>query len=285
MSISSRIFVVGASGYIGKNLFERANTITTTFGTSSSGGQGLLRLRLDEPDDFNYQQINEGDSVILTAAISSPDTCLREHDYAWSVNVTGTSRLISNVIKQGGRVVFFSSDTVYGESKNEVDEKGPNKPAGEYAAMKHEVEQRFIGHPSFKTIRLSYVFSREDKFTRYLNTCINQSRPAELFHPFFRAIVHRDDVTAGTLALVESWKDIPDAIINFGGPDVLSRLDFATHLQRTIWPHLQFSVSEPSTEFFQSRPRIIAMKSPIFAKLLGRSPRQLNDAIRIEFAL
>lgn len=74
------------------------------------------------------------------------------------------------------------------------DETAACNPAGEYAAMKREVEQRFSDNASFKAIRLSYVFSPEDKFSRYLAGCAERNEEADLFHPFFRAIVHRDDV-------------------------------------------------------------------------------------------
>ena len=66
--------------------------------------------------------------------------------------------------------------------------------------MKSEVEKRFLGNPFFKTIRLSYVFSREDKFTKYLVGCAQRDEEAELFHPFYRAIIHRDDVVEGALS-------------------------------------------------------------------------------------
>jgi dTDP-4-dehydrorhamnose reductase len=39
-----------------------------------------------------------GDVVFLTAAISAPDICAREHERAWAVNVTGSSELIDKVI-------------------------------------------------------------------------------------------------------------------------------------------------------------------------------------------
>jgi nucleoside-diphosphate-sugar epimerase len=150
--------------------------------------------------------------------------------------------------------------------------------------MKREVEQRFSGNASFKAIRLSYVFSREDKFSRYLIGCAERNEEADLFHPFFRAIVHRNDVVEGALALAEHWDDTPEQFINFGGPEVLSRVEFAECLQRDNFQHLQFKVTEPDESFFDKRPRIIAMKSPIFSRLLVRSPRSLCKAACIEFA-
>jgi len=281
---TGKYFVIGGRGYVGAALSLSIPGGVFGFATASSESEGFLRLRLEAPQDFGNLPIADGDVVFLTAAISAPDICAREHDRAWAVNVTGTSAFIDSAIARGGRVIFFSSDTVYGEREDEFDERAACKPAGEYAVMKHEVERRFVGDPSFKAIRLSYVFSREDKFTKYLAGCAQRNEEAELFHPFFRAIVHRDDVVDGALALAQRWDEFPQPIINFGGPKVLSRIDFANCLRQAGLPNLKYRVIEPEDDFFENRPRVIAMSSDILPKLLGRPSRNLADAARIEFA-
>lgn len=277
-------FIIGATGYIGGKLLDAARRFGHTYGTSSSGSSELMHLRLDECSCFEKLGIGSGDIIFLTAAISAPDVCARERERAWAVNVTGTTSFIQSAINRGARVIFFSSDTVYGEREDEFDEKAACNPAGEYAEMKHEVEQRFSGNASFKAIRLSYVFSREDKFSRYLAACVERNEEADLFHPFFRAIVHRDDVVEGALALAEHWDEVPEQVINFGGPQVLSRVDFAECLREACLHDLRFKVREPGADFFKNRPRIIAMTSPVFAKLLGRPQRTLREAALLEFA-
>jgi len=278
-----KILLVGATGYLGRLLLSQVRHTLPVCGTSSSGANGLIRLSLDSPDEFNYQVIQLGDVVFLTAAISAPDICSREYDRAWAVNVTGTSAFIERVIAKGGRVIFFSSDTVYGEKEDAFDERASCNPAGEYAEMKHEVEKRFIGNPLFKAIRLSYVFSREDKFTKYLAGCAERGEEAELFHPFFRAIVHRGDVVDGALALAERWDEFPQQIINFGGSAILSRVEFAECMQKHAFPNLRFCVAVPGDAFFKNRPRTIAMKSTILPALLGRPAHTLAEAVQIEF--
>lgn len=280
----STLFIAGATGYVGSALLVNARNAGSTFGTSSSGENDLLQLRLDKPTDFDYSKISPGDVVLLTAAISAPDICAREYNRAWIVNVTGTSSFIQSAIDHGARVIFFSSDTVYGERSDEFDEKAVCNPAGEYAEMKCEVEQRFLGNELFKTVRLSYVFSREDKFSRYLSGCAKQNKEADLYHPFFRAIVHRDDVVEGALALAMRWDEVPERVINFGGPQVLSRIKLAECLREARLHDLCFKTTEPSTDFFKNRPRIIAMTSPILPRLLGRLQRTLREAAQLEFA-
>jgi dTDP-4-dehydrorhamnose reductase len=281
---NANLLIVGARGYIGGALFKSAKKERGALGSSSCGGKDLLPLRLDAPYVFDYTKIRLGDVVLLTAAISAPDICARENDRAWAVNVTGTSNFINRVIDFGGRVIFFSSDTIYGERADSFDESALCNPAGEYAEMKCEVEQRFLGSASFKVIRLSYVFSREDKFSRYLAGCAERNEEADLFHPFFRAIVHRDDVVEGALSLADRWDDVPEQVINFGGPQVLSRIEFAECLRETHFHDLRFKVTEPEGDFFKNRPRVIAMTSPVLSRLLGRPPSTLREAARLEFA-
>lgn len=281
---SPKAFVIGARGNIGAQLLASVQTNFDGVGTTSSDLPGFIRLRLEDPRDFVDLPIAEGDIVFFGAAISAPDICSREYDRAWAVNVTGTSSFVQCVIDRGARVVFFSSDTVYGEQDGAFDESAVCNPAGEYAEMKREVEQRFSANALFKSIRLSYVFSREDKFSRYLTGCAERNQEADLFHPFFRAIVHRDDVVEGALALAACWDDVPEQVINFGGPQVLSRIDFAECLRETHLHDLRFKVTEPGADFFKNRPRVIAMTSPVLSRLLGRPPRSLCEAARLEFA-
>lgn len=278
-----RLLVVGANGYVGRPLYERARSCFDVSGTSSTGAGGLLPLRLESAGEFDYQQVDSSTAVLLTAAISAPDVCAREFDFAWAINVTATSEFITRVLDRGARVIFFSSDAVYGERPDAFDEQAICSPMGEYAVMKHEVEQRFAEEPFFKTIRLSYVFSSDDKFTKYLAGCAQRNEEAELFHPFFRAIVHRGDVVDGALALAQRWNEFPQRIINFGGPDILSRVDFAECLKKSYLSELRYRITEPDEEFFRNRPRTIAMKSVVLPQLLGRSTRSLVDAAKLEF--
>ena len=283
MSGNPTWLVVGASGYIGRSIFTATTRYGCGLGTSSSGSGNLLPLRLDAPAEFDYAAIQRGDVAVIAAAISSPDLCASQFDRAWDVNVTGSSYFIQRVLDRGARVLFLSSDTVYGERENEFDETGPCDPAGDYAQMKRAVEQRFVGEALFKAIRLSHVFSHKDKVTHYLTRCAARGEEAEIFHPFLRAIVHLDDVVDGIFALSASWDDVPAHVLNFGGPQIVSRVELAECIRESHLRDLRFTVTEPHPGFFRNRPRVIAMKSPLFAKLLGRPPRTLREAAHLEF--
>ena len=192
--------------------------------------------------------------------------------------MAGTSFFIANVLSRGAKVVFFSSDTVYGELVDEFDESEPSNPLGEYANMKYQVEKLFALHPNFKSIRLSYVFSGQDKFSKYLINCAESKNDAELFHPFYRSVICLEDVVQGIVKLVENWKDVSVQNINFGGPDLLSRVDIAEAMKRNYSSDLTYKVVLPNDSFFKNRPKSIAMKSPILTSLIGDKLRSIfND--------
>lgn len=278
-----KIFTIGASGYIGRSLYQKSINMLSGYGTSTVGGNGLLALHLSKPLDFDYSIISAGDFVLLAAAISAPDICSNDRSHAFSVNVTGTSQFISKVLERKGRIIFFSSDTVYGESDKPFCESFIGKPAGDYAEMKAAVEKSFLGSSLFKSIRLSYVFSRDDKFTKYLLSCAEKDEEAELFDPFHRSIIYRDDVIDAVIALTQKWDYFPQQLINFGGPKLLSRVNFADCLKNYALPGLRFHVRNPGDDFFKNRPRSIAMLSDVLPILLGRPLKTLEEAIRIEF--
>ena len=275
--------VIGASGYIGARLLGAAAALGTTRGTSTRGSAALHAYDLAGPHAAAERVVSGSDVVFVAAAISSPDICARDPALARAVNVTGTVSLIDAAIAHGARVICFSSDTVYGETETAVDEEGACNPAGDYAAMKHEVERRFAGHPQVKFLRLSYVFSRGDKFTQYLARCATTDEMAQIFHPFFRAVVHLDDVVAAAITLAARWSEVPGQFVNVGGPQVLSRIEFAETLRAAALPGLRFTVTEPAADFFTSRPRVIRMRSAILPMLLGREPRKLAEAVTMEF--
>ncbi len=277
-----RLVVVGATGYIGARIVEVATARMPTLGTSSRGGD-LLRLDLLRADEFDYARLGTDDIIALTAGISAPDACASDRSRAWALNVEGTSAFMENALQTGARLIFLSSDTVYGERDGAFDESADCRPAGDYAEMKSAVEERFASHPRVKSLRLSYVFSAEDKFTRYLRDCAARGESAEIFHPFYRAVVHREEVVEAILALARRWNAVDGFAINVGGPEILSRIDCASLLKEGALPRLKFTAVEPEAQFFHNRPRVIRMASPRLAQLLGRLPCTMRDAVRKEF--
>jgi dTDP-4-dehydrorhamnose reductase len=278
------VFIIGSNGFIGKRLtkdLSRRHDIKLV--SSHPQKRDEIHLDLADAGDFNYGSIKKDDFVILLASISSPDVCKKDFDHSYKINVTGTITFAGECLKRQARVIFFSSDTVYGGSGGCFDENSKCDPMGEYAQMKYEVETKFSGDRNFKVFRPSYIFSRDDRFTSYLYDCSRQSKVADVFHLFYRNVVYIEDLVLAVAELLDKWSGRENKVYNICGPDLISRLDIANIYKARVDSGLKIKAVEPPADFFGSRPRKIELKSLYFSKLINKDPVPINEAMDLEF--
>jgi dTDP-4-dehydrorhamnose reductase len=285
ISMSGVTIITGAGGYIADHLLRLIQGNTLVLSTSREVGsrENCIPLDLEHPKAFDYGRVSSGDYVVHLAAVTSPDICSNQPEYAWQVNVSGACVFIENCLKRNARVLFFSSDTVYGIDNRCFDEDSPSSPFGAYGIMKHRVESEFIGEENLKIFRLSYVFSKMDKFTRYLTKCAQEACEAEIFHPFYRNVTYLKDVLDAITGLYAKWELFTNKVFNICGDDLLSRADLCSYYRQLIFPELRFKIIEPLDSFFEARPRSIRVKSKYLRDLLRRPPFSIKNAMVLEF--
>ena len=268
--------IIGKNGFIAKKLFERGEYKATTSDELSSND---VYLDLKNPESFDYSYIDEQTTIIFLAAISSPDICNNNHNEAYKVNVTGTKYFIEQAIRRDAKVLFFSSDVIYGNTIEKVDENSKTNPFGNYAKMKDEIEKAFEGEVNFKVFRLSYVLSKEDKYLSYLKNCIDKNEVAEVFHPFTRKVVYIEDVLLGIENIIEKWNEFDNQKFNVCGDEDISRKDIADFYNEAVENKLKYKIIEPNENFWEARPKDINMTSLFLEKLIERNPTKIKDAI------
>ncbi len=283
-----KTFVIGRTGLISNALYEEEKDNLDYFFTSSSlipQKERIIPFNLQEIDSFPYHLIEKNDLIILTAAISSPDECHQHYARSLRINVTGPVSFIEKITKLGGRVIFFSSDTVYGKAQEDnqrvFHEDDACVPLGDYAKMKREVEVAVSQNPLVKILRLSLVIHHSDKSTRYLESCLKKNLVAEIFHPYYRNAIILSDILSLLKVLSQPWtKSIP-SIINVGGDDLLSRVDLAKSFQKKN-SSFRFSIVRPPESFYFNRPEIISISNLRMKKLLQRDPAAVTANRKID---
>ncbi|MDX9743095.1 MAG: sugar nucleotide-binding protein [Arcobacteraceae bacterium] len=268
--------IIGKNGFIAKQLLQR-NVYQVT--SSELNCKETNYLDLNNPEIFDYTKLDENTKIIFLAAVSSPDECNKNYGNSYEVNVSGTRYFIKEAIKRGAKVLFFSSDVVYGNRIEKVDEDSETNPFGNYAKMKDEVEKTFEGEKNFKVFRLSYVLSKEDKYLSYLKNCIDKNEVAEVFHPFTRKVVYIEDVLQSIENIIERWDKFQNQKFNICGEEDISRKDIADFYNDTVENKLKYSITKPNEKFWEARPKDINITSMYLEKLIGRKPTKIKDAI------
>ncbi len=259
-----KIALVGSSGYIAGYLLERFSVEPSVNKVLQidQNGNAQAYLNLLEPENFDYSILDEMDYVIFTAAVSGPDKCAAEYDFCWSVNVTGTIYFIRKALNRNCRVLFFSSDAVFGDIPGEIyTEKSETRAETPYGRMKKAVEDEFRKNSRFKAIRLSYVVSTRDRFVSYCLECMQKNEAADIFHPFYRNCIVVSDVVDVVIWFINHWSEYPDFALNVAGSELISRIRIADELNRQFANRLKYTISTPDGNFYKNRPQITQMKS------------------------
>ena len=250
--------IVGSSGYIAGYLLKRIENVLKIDQTPEVDAH----LNLEEVEKFDYSVLNGVDYVIFTAAISGPDMCANEFEKCWNINVTGTEYFIKSAIDHGCKVLFFSSDAVFGDIPGEIyTELSETDAQTPYGRMKKAVEDCFKDEPNFKAIRLSYVVSKNDRFVSYCLKCMSTGETADIFHPFYRNCITVSDVVNTIDWLINHWEDYEPQVLNVAGNELVSRVRIADELNRLYGNKLKYVITSPGEDFYKNRPKITQMKS------------------------
>ncbi|QAB15783.1 NAD-dependent epimerase/dehydratase family protein [Hydrogenovibrio thermophilus] len=279
-NVNGKIFILGWSGYIGqalcKRLEEQGEPVVKVGRNSSSD----CIFDLETCNLLALDEVAAGDKFVFLAAISSPEECANNYSYSYKINVAHTSNVIEYLLNKSVHVLFSSSDVVYGRTEAPVDENSPINPGFAYAEMKAEVEKRFLQNNYFSVMRLSYVWSIGDKFTKFLLESSKNESNVEVFDPFVRSVVFLRDVIDFIDSFVVAKDQFP-RLVNLSGPEFISRVQLAKEISRFV--SFSYTVVHPDENFFKYRPDHIFMTSVYLSSVLKRKPYCMKEAMKISF--
>ena len=272
----SKIFVLGSSGFIGKQLYNYLQVKYS--GDVMSSGRNNCDVNVDLAKDFSelvyIAEVN--DVVVLLSSISSPDICKNQPSLANKVNVDATIELIEKLTAKGVKVIFTSTDVVFGKSMTLVTDSSNLNPFGDYGDMKARVERVVQSNKLVKVVRFSYVLGKGDKYTSMMDESNNNGEKLEVFDGFERNVIVIDDVIDGIYKLIVNWDRINFSSINFCGEELISRIAMTQLYQEIVSPYLKFESIEAPLGFWNARPKKIEIRSNIFSTLLGRKPKTVE---------
>lgn len=275
----SKVFVFGASGFIGRKFLSSFNELECiTVGRNNSD----VEFDLEAYSNVNkvVESINSNDFVIFLSAISSPDECELNYSRSYKINVTNTQKIIAALLRKGVRVIFSSSDAVFGKSGFLCDEDSQLSPFGKYGEMKAEVENFFKNHKNFFIVRFSYVLAKDDKFSSMVLEHAKSGKNLDVFDGFERNVISIEDVLLGLKNIIKHWDDIRTRVVNFSANELVSRQDIVTELASNSYPNLVYSFTDAPDCFWKNRPKVIYTKSNFLESILEQPIKSYKECIK-----
>lgn len=161
-----KTIIIGATGLLGKEFFQahREADPGCVGTTRDPARRDFACLDLFSPDIAPLKLAASGyqDALIL-AGISKIATCQENKALARKINYTGTVNLIEQLVDEGIKPIFFSSDYVFNGKSGGYDDEAVADPLNEYGRHKAEIEAHLKQncHGKYLVVRLSKIFSLE----------------------------------------------------------------------------------------------------------------------------
>ncbi|MFJ4623886.1 SDR family oxidoreductase [Streptomyces sp. NPDC088812] len=292
-----RTLVVG-SGFVGRALARHLagsgdEAVLASRTPPVPYGDGDVRdwIGLDVTEDGAFGRALEdtgADTVVLVHGPSDVTWCEEHPEEA----MHGHAEAARQVVRAAGnrRVVFISTDNVFDGNAEAPDESVPPRPANAYGRAKHAAERILAELPSVTLLRISLIYGWEPadspKWLNFFAACVHRLRAGEpVTAPVdqWTTPVLIDDVVEVTYALARA--EAPPRLLHLGGPDRISRADWAAVIAEQLGASPDLVVAEPRANGrYAGRPASTCLSSGVLAAhraTAGLAPRPVREGSRL----
>lgn len=231
-----KILITGGSGLLGQYLnieLSQQHQILTLYNSSFGNCKDFNSINVDITNQSQLQNVfydYKPDVVIHTAAISNPilpDNISPKDVY--KINVDSTKNIAELCFKHKAKLVYTSTDLVYaGYRDSMLKEDAKLIPVSLYAETKLMGEVKIQNtFDNYVILRTALLFGfglthSKNHFQKMFND-LKQNIPVKLFVDQFRTPLSLKDAVRIIDELLRS--EIKTEIINFGGPERVSRFE------------------------------------------------------------
>ena len=286
----SRILVTGASGFLG------AGVLRTLAGTMDLTGvyhahplevPGARLVCCDITDAGALDSLLDEarpEVVLHLAAFTRVDEGEGARERVARVNEEATGRLAALCAERGVRLLYVSTDLVYGAGEGPHGEDGEAAPLSHYARTKLEGERlvREAGG-DFVICRTAILYGpagpASHSFSDWLHQRFGAGETVPLYRDQYRSFLYTVDAA---LALAEIAERAPSGwTVNVGGPKRMDRLTFGEAFARAFG--YDASLIRPISIHEDGRGRLrgpdCSLDTSRLCALVTRPPRPVDEAL------
>lgn len=232
-----KILVLGGSGIVGETFLEKANQhqLLATYDKNKINLSNVITFQIHLPDDSILLKkliIDEHPDVVINSmAYSNADFCEENKEKTYDLHVKIT-KLITTICKEiNTKLIFLSSDYVFGNEKERYQENDLPNPINYYGKTKYEAEKIVLNDTNNLVLRTSLIYGSSAK-VRFLNFVIDKLEKEEEIYAYddiFNSATFVDELID---AILKSIDFNVTGILHIAGSNCISRFEFANTIAK-----------------------------------------------------
>jgi dTDP-4-dehydrorhamnose reductase len=273
----NRILITGATGSIGKKLSEYlSETGHQIIPVALVQRDGIISADLrDEATVFSLIKEYAPDLILHLAAITNLRFCEQNKEIAHATNYGITEVLTRACLEFGTRMIFFSSDYVFGKYDNFWQEDNPPCPTTQYgidkAASELLIQERLSNYAIVRTAQL-YGFAGD--FVSLVCKALTSNQEFIAFANLVNCPTWIGDLLPMLNKIINNGSK---GIFHCVGPEALSRYQYACEIAKAFY--LDISYIKPVNLNFSTdiRPPVVRLNGAFTYESLQVHPRRLKE--------
>lgn len=231
-NILPKTIIIGATGLLGKEFLSvhRAaypDCIGTARGTAN---MDLECLELSSVDIGPFKLAESGyQDALICAGISKISTCQNNKELSKKINYEGIFNLIQQLVNEGIKPIFLSSDYVFDGNSGGYDDDDLINPLNEYGRYKAEIERRMkeVCNGRYLVVRLSKIFSLQKGSGTIFDEMVSILSSGKTVRAASDQIFNLTLISDLVNIVTSLQKENAEGVYNICSPEIWSRYDLA----------------------------------------------------------
>ncbi|MBP0031099.1 NAD(P)-dependent oxidoreductase [Roseofilum sp. Guam] len=283
-----KLLITGASGFLGWNLCQVAQSHWQVYGTYHTHALSLPQIRLTALNLLDFTALEhlfsniQPDAVIHTAAQSSPNYCQTHPQETDEINIRVAIEIAQLSAQRHIPCVFTSTDLVFDGTAAPYGEADRPSPINHYGQQKVNAEQAMRQkYPQVTICRMPLMFgaapAHGSSFIQPFIRVLRSHQPLALFTDEWRTPVSATTAAQGLLLALNH----PGELFHLGGKERISRYQFGQLMAESL--HLPTKFIQPTRQqdvpMAAPRPQDVSLDSSK-AFSLGYNPPSLQTQLQ-----
>jgi len=231
-----KVLITGANGLLGQHLikqllYQQVHVIAT--------GRGIQRLPFEPSPLYTYHTMDitnalqvyavmekeRPDVVVHAAAMTQVDDCEKYPQQCETINVQGTSQVLTDAETFSSYFIYVSTDFVFDGEKGDYTEDDELQPLSWYGFTKMQAEAMVqTSTIPWAIVRTCLVYGKTLQGTRsniitWVRDSLQEKKPIKVVSDQWRTPTHVEDLAMGIALMIEKKAE---GVFHIAGKDKLS---------------------------------------------------------------